>query len=117
MYYECKDFYIIFSVCFVPFSQKGVLPNDLVSKMMPVEPRRMKRNWFMDTNSRTCLNRESAATELLQLNFMRDFFYVFRHNLSRSKYFGNQNALVIVGFSDVCKALLRLMIFGWNTPE
>ncbi|KAM8711238.1 hypothetical protein ACLKA7_000386 [Drosophila subpalustris] len=94
-----------------------VMPNDLAFKMMPVEPRRMKRNWFIDTNHETCFRRLSRIVPLPRINCVKDNFYLFRHNLFPSKYIGNQNPLVIVGFSEICKAFLRLMIFSWNTPD
>ncbi|XP_034480067.1 cilia- and flagella-associated protein 61 [Drosophila innubila] len=94
-----------------------VMPNDLAFKMMPVEPRRMKRNWFIDTNNEKCFRRASRVVPLPRINCVRDNFYLFRHNLCPSKYIGNQNPLVIVGYSEICKALLRLMVFSWNTPD
>lgn len=93
------------------------LPNDLAQKMMPVEPRRMRRNWFIDTQSEHCYRRSSTQVDLSKINCVMDQFYLFRHNLFPSKFIGNQNPIVIVGFSDICKAFLRLMVFGWNTPE
>ncbi|XP_062128764.1 cilia- and flagella-associated protein 61 [Drosophila sulfurigaster albostrigata] len=94
-----------------------VLPNDLAFKMMPVEPRRMKRNWFIDTNDAKCFRRPSLKVALPVINCVKDNFYLFRHNLCPSKFIGNQSPLVIVGFSEICKALLRLMVFSWNTPD
>ncbi|KRF79984.1 cilia- and flagella-associated protein 61 isoform X2 [Drosophila virilis] len=93
------------------------LPNDLAQKMMPVEPRRMRRNWFIDTQSEHCYRRSSTQVDLSKINCVMDQFYLFRHNLFPSKFIGNQNPIVIVGFSDICKAFLRLMVFGWNTPD
>lgn len=77
----------------------------------------MRRNWFIESNNEVWLNRLSKEASLPSVNLLTDFFYLFRHNLHQSKDFGNYTALVILGFSDICKALLRLMIFGWNTPE
>lgn len=94
-----------------------MLPNDLVSRMMPVEPRRMRRNWFIEPSSESWINRSSKEASLPPVNYMTDYFYLFRHNLHQSKNFGSHTRLVILGFSDICKALLRLMIFGWNTAE
>ncbi|XP_064543772.1 cilia- and flagella-associated protein 61 [Drosophila montana] len=93
------------------------LPNDLAQKMMPVEPRRLRRNWFIDTQSEHCYRRSSTQVDLSKINCVMDQFYLFRHNLFPSKFMGNQNPIVIVGFSDICKAFLRLMVFGWNTPD
>lgn len=93
------------------------MTNDLASKMMPVEPRRMRRNWFIDTRAKECYRRASDQVDLSKINYVMDEFYLYRHNLFPSKYMGNKNSLVIIGFSDICKAFLRLMVFSWNTPE
>ncbi|XP_017868844.1 PREDICTED: cilia- and flagella-associated protein 61 [Drosophila arizonae] len=93
------------------------MTNDLASKMMPVEPRRMRRNWFIDTRAKECYRRASDQVDLSKINCVMDEFYLFRHNLFPSKYMGNKNSLVIIGFSDICKAFLRLMVFSWNTPD
>ncbi|XP_017837079.1 cilia- and flagella-associated protein 61 isoform X2 [Drosophila busckii] len=93
------------------------LPNDLVGKMMPVEPRRYKRNWFVDMNSESFFRRASTGVNLPRINCVKDYFYLYCHNLCPSKYIGNPTSLVILGCSNICKAFLRLMLFGWNTPD
>ncbi|EDW02630.1 GH19779 [Drosophila grimshawi] len=93
------------------------MSNDLSRKMMPIEPRRKIRNWFTDTESPLCYRRSSMPVKIPLINCVKDNYYLFRHNLFPTKYFGNQNPLVVVGFSDICKAFLRLIVFGWNTTD
>ncbi|XP_030388035.1 cilia- and flagella-associated protein 61 isoform X2 [Scaptodrosophila lebanonensis] len=93
------------------------LPNDLIINMMPVEPRRYKRNWFIDSQDSRYYKRHSAYVPFPKVNCVTDRLSVFHYNLLPTKFMGNTNTLVIVGFSNVCKAFLRLMVFSWNTTD
>ncbi|XP_022231899.2 LOW QUALITY PROTEIN: cilia- and flagella-associated protein 61 [Drosophila obscura] len=92
------------------------LPNDLVYNMMPVEPRRVTRNWFPQ-NDKDGLKRQIDTVDFPKINFFSDHLHVVCHNLLPSKHMGIPSPLVIVGFSDICRAFLRHIIFGWNTKD
>ncbi|KAM7343044.1 cilia- and flagella-associated protein 61-like [Cochliomyia hominivorax] len=89
------------------------LSNDLVASMQPLEPRRVKRIWF---NYLKSAPKSSRSDDRLHLNIdiLHDKVAVFIHNLRPCVNFGNQMNIVILGFNDICKAFLRLMIFTWH---
>ncbi|BFG06398.1 cilia- and flagella-associated protein 61 [Drosophila madeirensis] len=92
------------------------LPNDLMYNMMPVEPRRVTRNWFPQ-NDNDGLKRQIDTVDFPRINFFSAHLHVVCHNLLPSKHMGIPHPLVIVGFSDICRAFLRHIIFGWNTKD
>uniref|UniRef100_B4MQB4 GK21451 n=1 Tax=Drosophila willistoni TaxID=7260 RepID=B4MQB4_DROWI len=92
-------------------------PNDLISNMMPIEPLRQKRNWYTGSDPSWGFRRPSKTVNFPIINLSRDRLYVYCHNLLASKYLGPHKSLVILGFTDTCRALLRRLIFGWNTKD
>ncbi|XP_001360499.4 cilia- and flagella-associated protein 61 isoform X1 [Drosophila pseudoobscura] len=92
------------------------LPNDLMYNMMPVEPRRVTRNWFPQ-NDTEGVKRQIDTVNFPKINFISDHLHVVCHNLLPSKPMGIPSPLVIVGFSDICRAFLRHIIFGWNSKD
>ncbi|XP_068148018.1 cilia- and flagella-associated protein 61 [Drosophila tropicalis] len=92
-------------------------PNDLLGSMMPIEPLRQKRNWYMSSDPSWGYRRPSATINFPKINLCRDRLYIYCHNMLSSKFLGSQKSLVLIGFSDVCRAFLRLLLFGWNTKD
>ncbi|XP_011293922.1 cilia- and flagella-associated protein 61-like isoform X1 [Musca domestica] len=101
------------------------LSNDLILNMQPLEPRRNKKLWF--DKSLEELSRSQSSTsqgkyqtlsmhdlDIHPIDFSQDHFAAYQNNLSHSSYFGHTMNIVILGFTDICKAFLRLMIFSWH---
>ncbi|XP_016977075.1 cilia- and flagella-associated protein 61 [Drosophila rhopaloa] len=92
------------------------LPNDLMYNMMPVEPRRMKKNLF----GYKCISykrRMSKMSRSSNPDSCSSRMRVFCHNLQPTMHMGGKNSLVIVGFSQICIAFLRTVIFAWNSKD
>ncbi|XP_017004328.3 cilia- and flagella-associated protein 61 isoform X1 [Drosophila takahashii] len=92
------------------------LPNDLMYNMMPVEPRRMKKNLF----NYKCFSpqrRVSKASRVSNMDICRSRLRLFCHNLQPTMHMGVKNSLVIVGLSHTCLAFLRTIIFAWNSQD
>lgn len=91
--------------------------------MQPIEPRKIKKNWFcsLDSNSdrkdifnfSAYLAPENKLLDMLKINYAEEAFALYSHNLYPPLHFGNTTNIVIVGFCDITKALLRLLIFNW----
>ncbi|XP_017077843.1 cilia- and flagella-associated protein 61 [Drosophila eugracilis] len=92
------------------------LPNDLMYNMMPVEPRRMKKNLF-DYNCSSYKRRGSKVTYSTTVDICTSRMRLFCHNLKPTMHMGGKNSLVIVGFSETCRAFLRTIIFAWNSKD
>ncbi|KAH8284808.1 hypothetical protein KR054_001225 [Drosophila jambulina] len=90
------------------------LPNDLTYNMMPLEPRRMKKNHF----ARAIFRRRSSKTiNLHGAEKTTSRLRVFCYNLMPTKHLGAEQSLLIVGFSEICRAFMRIIIFSWNTKD
>ncbi|XP_073848569.1 cilia- and flagella-associated protein 61-like [Musca autumnalis] len=96
------------------------LSNDLLMNMEPLEPRRIKKLWFNNVTSETHSSQPTFQTfsmhdlHIHPIDFFHDHFAAYQNNLSHSAYFGHTMNIVILGFTDICKAFLRLMIFSWH---
>lgn len=97
--------------------------------MQPLEPRRIKRNWFNKAKSvpleisdstykafkQNLLAKDSIVKkDNKEMDLLNDPIAVFQANLRPTNYFGNSTNIVILGLDNVCKAFLRLMIFSWH---
>ncbi|KAH8233343.1 hypothetical protein KR026_007225, partial [Drosophila bipectinata] len=89
------------------------LPNDLTSYMMPIEPRRMKKNLF----DKYHFNLPRHPLQQSNTEGCSSRVRVFCHNLKVNKYLGFKGSLVVVGFSETCRCFLRIVIFAWNTKD
>uniref|UniRef100_A0A1A9X2Z5 DUF4821 domain-containing protein n=1 Tax=Glossina brevipalpis TaxID=37001 RepID=A0A1A9X2Z5_9MUSC len=104
-------------------SQSTPVCNDLITNMQPIEPRRMKKVWFCDFELHTVRNSRSTSTytdinensETQTVDYLKDYYSLFSNNLRPSVISGNATNIVVIGFGDMCKALLRLLIFGLST--
>ncbi|XP_013110105.2 cilia- and flagella-associated protein 61-like [Stomoxys calcitrans] len=92
------------------------LSNDFLLNMQPLEPRRMKKLWFTKGNSQPLDGTDNATENDLHtpIDFFNDHFAAFQNNLGHSTYFGHTMNIVILGFTDICKAFLRLLLFSWH---
>ncbi|XP_039228428.1 cilia- and flagella-associated protein 61 isoform X1 [Drosophila yakuba] len=94
------------------------LPNDLMYNMMPVEPRRMKKNLF---NYKCFSFRRRVAvgkmSQTANIDICTSRMRLFCHNLQPTMHMGGKNSLVIVGFSATSMAFLRTVIFAWNSKD
>ncbi|KAI8127370.1 Cilia- and flagella-associated protein 61 [Lucilia cuprina] len=93
------------------------LSNDLVTYMQPLEPRRTKKLWFNYLRKSPKIAKIPIASKINAIDcndLLNGHFAVFTNNLRPSTNFGNTSHIVILGFSDICKAFLRLMIFSWH---
>ncbi|XP_075169794.1 cilia- and flagella-associated protein 61-like isoform X1 [Haematobia irritans] len=97
------------------------LSNDLLLSMQPLEPRRIKKLWFGNSYDHS-INQTSHGKEedisknsnIPTINYSDDHYAVYQNNLMHSDYFGSTANIVILGFTDICKAFLRLFLFIWN---
>ncbi|XP_001360498.2 cilia- and flagella-associated protein 61 isoform X1 [Drosophila pseudoobscura] len=90
--------------------------NDLKKMMTVVEPNPMKKS---PTTFRVP-KEEDTLKERLNLtvhNFYQDHLIIYRHKLNPTKWFGNSERLVVIGFTDVAKAFLRQLVFQWNSKD
>lgn len=99
------------------------LSNDLYRYMQPIEPRKIKKNWFCSFEAK--LHKREVAhfshyvvadnklLDILKINYLEDSFALYSHNLYPPLHFGNTTNIVILGFSDITKAILRMLIFNW----
>ncbi|XP_065369067.1 cilia- and flagella-associated protein 61-like [Calliphora vicina] len=101
-------------------TDRNYLSNDLVASMQPLEPRRIQKLWFnilgKDFKAEISPSASDINKKMIMINtdLLNDHFAVFTHNLRPSINFGNSTNIVILGFTDICKAFLRLMIFSWH---
>ncbi|XP_034109209.1 cilia- and flagella-associated protein 61 isoform X1 [Drosophila albomicans] len=93
----------------------NIFSNDLKTLMMLVEPRPRKKNVFNTLPS--IIKSPKTIVGLPSYNYFNDHLTVFRHKLNPSKFFGNSNRLVIIGFSSECRAFLRQLLFVWNSKN
>ncbi|SPP72843.1 cilia- and flagella-associated protein 61 [Drosophila guanche] len=106
-----QDYYFISSANGKQFT------NDLKKMMTVVEPNPMKKS---SISSFSVPKEEDISRECVQLpeyNFYQDHLIIYRHKLNPTKWFGNSERLVLVGFTDVCKAFLRQLVFQWNCKD
>lgn len=86
--------------------------------MQPLEPRRIKKIWFnkFDEFSSSSENTNNESVDITEnsIDFLNDRFSAFENNLGPSEFMGHSRNIVILGFTDICKAFLRLMIFSWH---
>ncbi|KAH8307392.1 hypothetical protein KR044_011244 [Drosophila immigrans] len=92
-----------------------IFSNDLKTLMMLIEPKAQKKNVF--NASRSVPKIPKTIIGLPSYDFFDDHITVFRHKLNPSKFFGNSNRLVIMGFTAECRAFLRQLIFMWNSKD
>ncbi|XP_037715986.1 cilia- and flagella-associated protein 61 isoform X2 [Drosophila subpulchrella] len=92
------------------------LPNDLMYNMMPVEPRRMKKNLF-HYKCFSFKRRVSKASRTSTVDICISRLRLFCHNLQPTMHMGGKNSLVIVGVSHTSLAFLRTVIFAWNSKD
>ncbi|XP_061388706.1 cilia- and flagella-associated protein 61-like [Musca vetustissima] len=95
------------------------LSNDLLKNMQPLEPRRNKKLWFERPQQEAELPSSQTKFsmpdfDIHPIDYAQDHFAAYQNNLSHSAYFGHTMNIVILGFTDICKAFLRLMIFSWQ---
>ncbi|KAH8234420.1 hypothetical protein KR038_009520 [Drosophila bunnanda] len=90
------------------------LPNDLTYNMMPLEPRRMKKNTFTGAVFR---RRSSKLLNLHGVEKATSRLRVFCYNLMPTKRLGAQQSLLIMGFSEISRAFMRIIVFAWNTHD
>lgn len=83
--------------------------------MMMLEPKHVKK-YFYNTMElgRHC---RASVDGLPTHNLRRDHLVIFRHKLKPTRWFGNTNRLVIIGFTGLTKAILRQLVFMWNSSE
>lgn len=91
--------------------------------MQPIEPRKIKKNWFCSmtakVHKRELFNfsshgpSDNKLLNMLKINYADDAYALYSHNLYPPIHFGNTTNILIVGLSDITKALLRLLIFNW----
>ncbi|KAH8370674.1 hypothetical protein KR093_004626 [Drosophila rubida] len=103
------DYYFFFC------RKANIFSNDLKTLMMIVEPKQRKQNIF--GRKRSEQKSRKAIDGLPSNDFYDDHITVFRHKLNPSKFFGNSNRLVIIGFSPECRAFLRQLLFLWNSKD
>ncbi|KAM8711239.1 hypothetical protein ACLKA7_000387 [Drosophila subpalustris] len=94
--------------------KKHIFSNDLKTAMMLIEPNPMKKFWF---NVKPTRQKPSRTIKGLPTYDYDDHLTIFRHKLNPSKFFGNTNRLVIIGFSSECRAFLRQLVFLWNSKD
>ncbi|KAH8389745.1 hypothetical protein KR200_000872 [Drosophila serrata] len=90
------------------------LPNDLTYNMMPLEPKRMKKNYF---GSDLFQRRSSDVVNLHGAEKATSRLRVFCYNLMPTKHLGAEQSLLIVGFSEISRAFIRIIIYAWNTND
>ncbi|KAH8234415.1 hypothetical protein KR038_009519, partial [Drosophila bunnanda] len=102
------DFYFISSF------HESKFGNDLKKMMMVLEPRPIQKAPVAFK-----INKEVEPTtgHLPKMNFAQDYLIVYRHRLKPNKWFTSSRKLVIIGFSALTKAFLRLLIFQWNNKD
>ncbi|XP_017054350.1 cilia- and flagella-associated protein 61-like [Drosophila ficusphila] len=93
------------------------LPNDLTYNMMPVEPRRMKKNLFNYKCFASHQNSLNQVPRASNLDICSSRMHVFCHNLQPTKFFTVKHSVLIVGVAQVCLAFLRVVIFSWNSKD
>uniref|UniRef100_A0A1A9Z0I7 DUF4821 domain-containing protein n=1 Tax=Glossina pallidipes TaxID=7398 RepID=A0A1A9Z0I7_GLOPL len=101
-------------------SRSAAVCNDLITNMQPVEPRRIKKVWFCNFmpplgNKHKFVSMASVDDEDLDtptIDYLNDTYSLFSNNLRPSIFFGNATNIVVIGFGDMCKSLLRLLLFG-----
>ncbi|XP_037895350.1 cilia- and flagella-associated protein 61-like [Glossina fuscipes] len=101
-------------------SRSMAVCNDLITNMQPVEPRRIKKVWFCNfmpplANKHKFMSMFSVEDEDLDtptIDYLNDSYSLFSNNLRPSIFFGNATNIVVIGFGDMCKALLRCLIFS-----
>ncbi|EDW02631.1 cilia- and flagella-associated protein 61 [Drosophila grimshawi] len=101
------DFY------FIVARVKYLFSNDLKSMMMVIEPNPMKKIYFPPTEVRS----RERLSDLEDHDYYNDDLIIFRHKLNPTKWFGQPNKLVIIGFTPVAKAFLRQLVFHWNSKD
>ncbi|XP_034480066.1 cilia- and flagella-associated protein 61 [Drosophila innubila] len=95
--------------------KKHIFSNDLKTAMMLIEPNSRKKYWF-----NTIPTPQKPSKEIYGLptyDYNEDHLTIYRHKLNPSKFFGNTNRLVIIGFSSECRAFLRQLVFVWNSKD
>ncbi|KAH8254134.1 hypothetical protein KR032_008640, partial [Drosophila birchii] len=90
------------------------LPNDLMYKMMPLEPQRMKKNHFTAALFR---RRSSQLINLHGAEKVTSRLRAFCYNMMPTKHLGTEQPLLIVGFSEIARSFIRIIIFAWNTND
>ncbi|KAH8389744.1 hypothetical protein KR200_000871 [Drosophila serrata] len=104
------DFYFISSF------HESKFGNDLKKMMMVLEPRPIKKAPVTFTLIKE-VEFSTSKLNLPKTNFGRDYLIVYRHRLKPNKWFTSSRKLVIIGFTAMTKAFLRLLIFQWNTKD
>ncbi|KAH8253481.1 hypothetical protein KR032_005678, partial [Drosophila birchii] len=104
------DFYFISSF------HENKFGNDLKKMMMVLEPRPIKKAPVAFQIPKDA-EPTSERLSLPKMNFARDFLIIYRHRLKPNKWFSTNRKLVIIGYSSMTKAFLRLLIFQWNTKD
>lgn len=97
--------------------------------MQPLEPRHIKKLWFSKYPGESLKPSSSPTAPMPQttfqtmstndvhfhpIDFFHDHYAAYQNNLCHSAYYGHTMNIVILGFSDICKAFLRLLLFSWN---
>ncbi|KAH8407517.1 hypothetical protein KR222_004808, partial [Zaprionus bogoriensis] len=104
-----------FDFYYITARRKSLFTNDLKTMMMLLEPRPRKKFCFNVTPPE--YTRRISIEGLPRYDFFTDHLVIFRHKLNPSKWFGNTNRVVIVGFSAWAKAILRQLLFMWNSKN
>ncbi|XP_030387028.1 cilia- and flagella-associated protein 61 [Scaptodrosophila lebanonensis] len=90
--------------------------NELKTYMMLVEPN-PKKKCSVPCSADECDKMPLSKIKLPQHNFYTDHLILFRHKLKPSKWFGNTNKLVMIGFTEHTKAFLRQLAFQWDSKD
>ncbi|XP_017077747.1 cilia- and flagella-associated protein 61 isoform X2 [Drosophila eugracilis] len=105
-----------FDFYFINTLQGQKYTNDLKKMMMVVEPRAIKKAPVY-VRSLTDQKKGKCRLNLPKPNFATDYLIIYRHKLNPVQWFSNSRKLVIIGFSSTTKALLRQLVFQWNTKD
>lgn len=83
--------------------------------MMLLEPKQLKKYFYKPPEPQS--EHKYPIEGLPTYDFRTDHLVIFRHKLKPSRWFGNTNRLVIIGFTPLTRAILRQLVFMWNSME
>ncbi|XP_037941013.1 cilia- and flagella-associated protein 61-like [Teleopsis dalmanni] len=91
------------------------LLNDLVKKMQPVEPKLIKT---FDITKKKYHKKKKKFHTIYDFNYADSSYAVYRRHMRETEMYGDTNIkIVIIGFTDVTKALLRSLLFSYNSQD
>ncbi|XP_067630104.1 cilia- and flagella-associated protein 61-like isoform X2 [Eurosta solidaginis] len=108
---SCATGYWEFYYLAPTLSELKPLANDLVKQMQPIEPRHIAQIHRKDYTKPP-----PAAIEDLQVD-ENITYSIYYHNLLPSKTFGNSDPIIIIGFNNLTRALLRKLLFNFTNSS